>query len=743
MPSSSVLPKNTIFGFRSFVPRSCGSPPPFFPHPHVAAARPPLSDPPMVFRGKDGDPSPPSPSGAVHSILNAIKNLTCEARLSEAFHAYASLRLHSPSSDLFVHPVSSLLSCSTALGAFSQGRQLHAHVLSVGFHENQALVSRLVSFYAGCNALDEAWAVADGSGTGDCLPWNILISAHVKAGLFELSVVAYESMVNRGVAGDHFTYPAVLKACGEMLRLAHGREVHRRINNSRLGWNVYVHNALVSMYARCGDLHTARELFEGMPERDAVSWNGMISAYASRGMWDEAFELFERMKSYNKKLDAVTLNTIAGGKLQMGNHMEALRLISQSKSGGSSLDFVTVVIALNACSQIGCLRLGREVHGLALRNLFDELETVRNCLITMYSRCKKNGSAEILFGTARIRSLVTWNCMISGFALQDQLLETSSLFQHMVCSGFQPNYVTILTILSLCGRMANLQHGKELHCYIIKHGFEELRLLWNSLIDMYCKSGRILEARKVFNLMKDRDEVSYTSMIAGYGTQGEGLTALSLFNEMTYCGIKPDNITMVAILSACSHAGLLGEGEKLFMEMTSVYAMVPKLEHYSCMVDLYGRAGLLSKAEEVLNTMPIQPTAELWAALLGACHVCRNSEIGGRAASRLLQMKTDNPGHYVLIANMYASAGSWEELAEVRILMRDLGLRKPPGCAWVDLGNGFYPFLVGDRDNAYAGTQLYCLAYAHLLASVLRSSDSPQQQPPAMLLQSYFFLGAN
>jgi pentatricopeptide repeat protein len=227
-------------------------------------------------------------------------------------------------------------------------------------------------------------------------------------------------------------------------------------------------------------------------------------------------------------------------------------------------------------------------------------------------------------------------------------------------------------------------------------------LLWNSLIDMYSKSGRLSVAQNVFDTMDDRDMISFTSMIAGYGMQGKGIVSLRFFKQMIDSGIMPDAIIMVTVLSACSHSGLVDEGEELFDKMVSSYGIKPQMEHYSCMVDLYARAGLLEKAEELLNQTPFPPTSTMVAALVGACHEQGNVIIGERSARRLLEMKTENAGHYVLIANMYAAAGCWNELATVRKLMRDMGVMKAPGLAWADLGNGFTPFLVGDRSNPLA-----------------------------------------
>ncbi|KAE8706161.1 Pentatricopeptide repeat-containing protein [Hibiscus syriacus] len=218
----------------------------------------------------------------------------------------------------------------------------------------------------------------------------------------------------------------------------------------------------------------------------------------------------------------------------------------------------------------------------------------------------------------------------------------------MLLSGVEPNYVTIASILPLCARVANLQHGKEFHCYIIRRKvFDDYLLLWNALVAMYARSGKLLAAKHVFDLIQKRDEVTYTSLIAGYGMQDEGHTAMKLFEEMVNLQIKPDHVTMVAVLSACSHCGLVLEGQLWFKKMQSLYGIVPRLEHFSCMVDLYGRAGLLNKAKETITRMPYKPTTAMWATLLGACRIHGNTDIGEWAAEKLLELRPENSGYCV------------------------------------------------------------------------------------------------
>ncbi|PQQ04310.1 pentatricopeptide repeat-containing protein [Prunus yedoensis var. nudiflora] len=283
--------------------------------------------------------------------------------------------------------------------------------------------------------------------------------------------------------------------------------------------------------------------------------------------------------------------------------------------------------------------------------------------------------------------------MLSGYSRMDRAEEASFLFREMLCSGIEPNYITIASILPLCcARVANLQHGKEFHCYITKRVvFDDYLLLWNALVDMYARSGKILEAKRVFDSMSKRDEVTYTSMIAGYGVQ------------------------------ACSHSRLVIQGQMLFEKMMSVYGITPRLEHYACMVDLYGRAGLLNKAKEIITRMPYRPTSAMWATLLGACRIHGNIDIGEWAAEKLLEMRPENSGYYVLIANMYAAAGCWNKLARVRTFMRDLGVRKAPGCAWVDVGDGFSLFLVGDTTNELRN-DIYLLLDG--LTELMKDADS-------------------
>lgn len=648
----------------------------------------------------------------VDCLLTTLKDFAGQGHIRKAFRTFSLIQTNVSSQtpcDLVIQSLSSLLLCCTNCKSLSEGKQIHAHIINLGVAHSWNLVPRIITFYMTFGLLDDAHVIAETSNILHPLPWNLLISSYVRRGQNEEAFSAYRQMVNRGVRPDDFTYPSVLKACGEQLNLVFGRDIHKSIDASFLEGNLFVQNALVSMYAKCGELDVAHDIFERMAIKDTVSWNSMISGYASKGMWSKAFELFDKMRAAGAEMDIITWNTIAGGCLKTGNFIGALKLFSQMRTCGIQLEPVATLIGLGACSHSGLLKIGKEIHGLVIRSHLDDFDNVRNALINMYARCKALKQALILFQCVDSKTVITWNTVISGFAHWDRSEETSFLFREMLLSGVEPNYITIASILPLCARVANLQHGKEFHCYLTRReGFEEHLLLWNSLVDMYARSGKVVVARNLFNLMSKKDAITYTSLIAGYGIQGEGREAIKLFNEMIRLHIKPDHVTMVAALSACSHSGLVMQGQKLFEKMQSIHGLSPHLEHFSCMVDLFGRAGLLRKAEEIIIKMPYEPTPEMWATLLGACKIHRNTEIGEWAAEKLLELRPVNPGYYVLIANMHADAGRWNKLAKVRTVMRDFGVRKSPGCAWVDTGSGFSPFLVADTSSGQTN-EIYCL----------------------------------
>lgn len=588
----------------------------------------------------------------------------------------------SPASSL-----SSLLFSFTKRRAHRPGEQVHARAVTLGLAAHPSVLPRLTTFYITLGDLPAARAAVEHAARkARAFPWNLLIWAYAARGLWGDVILAYKKMLALGVVTDKFTYPSVLRACGELREITVGREIEQRIGECRYGLDMHVWNALLGMYAKCGELEEACRVFDEMPARDVVSWNTMVPVYSSLGMRDDEF--LEQVPGAN----IATWNTTAAGNLKAGNYVKVMRLLSRMMSPhGPGLDFVTLVIGLKACGRDGHLRTGRELHGVAVRLCMNRLERVENSLITMYSRCRMIGRAFLLFKICWSRTISTWNSLLAGFACMDQVEEAVLLFREMIYSGVSPNDVTVLTMLSLIARFGYLWHGMTMHCYILKHGFAGSNLLQNSLVEMYSKSRQLAAAQRVFDQMQFRDRNAYTSLILGYGMQREGHVSLKLFYEMIANNIEVDHVTMVAVLSACSHSGLATQGHQLFTNMVDAFCIAPRVEHFSCMVDLYSREGWLGKAEETIDKTPGQPTAAMLATLIEACRVHCKIDIGDRAAKRLLAMKTRNPGHYKLIANLYISAKRWPELAKVRSLMSSMELDVIPTHSLLESGYEMCP----------------------------------------------------
>ncbi|KAK4366456.1 hypothetical protein RND71_014336 [Anisodus tanguticus] len=353
-------------------------------------------------------------------------NFAGQGHICKAFRTFSLIRTHVSSqtpSDLVIQSLSSLLLCCTNSKSLSEGKQIHARIINLGVAHSWNLVPRIITFYTVLGLLDDAHVIAETSNILHPLPWNLLISSYVRRGKNEEAFSAYRQMVNRGIRPDEFTYPSVLKACGGQLNLAFGRDIHKSIDDSFLEGNLFVQNALVSMYAKCGEVDVAHDIFERTPPvKDAVSWNSMISGYASKGMWSK---LFDTMRATGAEMDIITWNTIAGGCLKTGNFIGSLKLFSQIRTCGIQLEPVATLIGLGACSHTGLLKTGTEIHGIVIRSHLDDFDNVRNALINMYARCKALKQAHILFQFVDSKTVITWNTIISGFAHWDRSGEAS------------------------------------------------------------------------------------------------------------------------------------------------------------------------------------------------------------------------------------------------------------------------------------------------------------------------------
>ncbi|XP_062098362.1 pentatricopeptide repeat-containing protein At1g08070, chloroplastic-like [Humulus lupulus] len=480
------------------------------------------------------------------------------------------------------------------------------------------------------------------------------------------AVVLFREMLVNGFRPDNYTVPYALKACSQSRALREGVQVQAYAVKTGLVYtNVYVKNTLIRLYAVCASVSSARKVFDESSLRDVVSWTTLIQCYVKNGFAREAILTFFEMCDAKLKADEKT-----------------------------------VVIILSACSKLGDLKLGRKIHDYILDNGVPSDVYVGNALVDMYLKCGDADSAHKIFDEMPVKNVVSWNSLISGLAHQGEFKDAMDMFRKMQSIGVEPDDFTLVGVLNSCANLGLLELGKWVHEYIDKKQIEADGFIGNALVDMYAKCGSIDQAFKVFQGMKRRDVYSYTAIIVGLAMHGEAKRALDIFFDMPQRGIKPDEVTFIGVLTACSHAGLVVEGRKYFTDMSRVYNLRPQTEHYGCMVDLLGRAGLIEEAQELIGNMPMEPDAYIWGALLGACRIYGCVELGEDAMKKLLKVEPERDGAYVLMSNIYSSANKWRDAVKLRKEMKDKNMKKTPGCSSIELDGVVYEFRKGSKSHA-------------------------------------------
>ncbi|GKA25867.1 pentatricopeptide repeat-containing protein [Tanacetum coccineum] len=315
----------------------------------------------------------------------------------------------------------------------------------------------------------------------------------------------------------------------------------------------------------------------------------------------------------------------------------------------------------------------------------------------MYCKCSKVEHAEKLHERMEEETTVSWNAIISGFSLQEQSEEAQKFFSQMLEVGAKPDNFTFATVLDTCANLATISLGRQIHGQIIKQEMQSNVFICSTLVDMYSKCGNIQDTRLIFEKSQNKDFVTWNAMISGYANHGFGLDAICIFELMKVNNVKPNHATFVSVLRACAHVGLVEKGLQYFNSMLSKYGLHPQLEHYSCMVDILGRSGQVDKALNLINDMPIDADDVIWRTLLGICKLQKNVEVAEKAASSLLLLVPQDSSAYVLLANIYADAGMWEEMKKIRKNMRHIGLKKEPGCSWIEVKSELHMFTIADK----------------------------------------------
>ncbi|KAH7680584.1 TPR-like protein [Dioscorea alata] len=553
---------------------------------------------------------------------------------------------------------------------------------------------------------------------GDVVVGTAILNAYTReSGALESALRFFEGMRER----NEYSWSTMITALSHVGRLDDALLFYERDPSK----TIVSQTALLAGFAQNNRIHEARHVFEQMPDPNVVSWNAMIAGYAQNGMLDEAKKLFDRMPIRN----TISWASMIAACAQNGESEEALGLLSELHWHGIVPTLSSFTSGFFACANIRALEMGRQLHSLAIKAGSQFNAYVNNGLITMYAKCKNTEDATRVFNLMRTKDIVSWNSLIAGlshnylldvartvfdkmpihdvvswtaiisaYSQAGQGNESLELFLRMLREGALPNSSTMTTLLSTCGDVGSSRLGRQAHVLTIKLGFDLNLFVGNALISMYFKCG-CRDSFLVFAKMPEHDLISWNSMLAGCAQNGLGREGIEIFEQMKAERILPNQISFMGLLCACSHAGLVDEGWHYFNSMSKDYRLMPLEGHYACMVDLLGRAGRLDEAKEFIENMPIEPDSVVWAALLGACRIHQNVELGRMVAEKLFQMEPQIAGNYVLLSNIYASRGMWNKVDEVRELMRARGVTKSPGCSWIQIRNKLHSFITGDKHH--------------------------------------------
>ncbi|KAH7434752.1 hypothetical protein KP509_06G033000 [Ceratopteris richardii] len=533
----------------------------------------------------------------------------------------------------------SVLNACLSLNSIMDGKVIHSRIKATQYEHHVVVTTALVNMYGRFGDLDEAYSVFMNMKHRNTVSWNTFLSAYTQNGMAMEPLQSFYQMLQEGIMVNKLTYLSILTACEMLSALEECRRFHAMILCSEHKMDCSLQTAIINVYGKCGELEEASVYFDSVQQRSLVLWNVMISAYVQHCHDKKALELFDIMQ------------------------MEKV-----------GLDESMVVSLLKACSNLSTYDKGMSIHASAIKMGFDNQIDVGTALVTMYGKWGMLEEANLLFSGLDGRNVITWNALIAVYAQYGHIQEAMHFMQKMN-GHVQPDKFTFISILNNIGTSSTIEEGKYVHALIVSEGLEQCTNVGTALISMYGECGDIEAARLVFDKMYEQSVVAWNCMLSTYAQLGLGKIAFNLYLDMLNEGLKPNAVTFLCILSACSHSGLLEEGLSCFASMKDDYKIEPKAEHFGCIVDLYGRLGELKEAERFIHRMQIEHHTLVWRTLLGACKRHNNVEIGIRAAEHALILDPKSPTPYILLSDLLTENQMWDEIAALkeRMIQRGLG----------------------------------------------------------------------
>ncbi|MED6137998.1 hypothetical protein PIB30_070218 [Stylosanthes scabra] len=525
-------------------------------------------------------------------------------------------------------------------------RALHCHVIKSGSSYLTFGGHKLIHGYIKCGRLDDARKLFDEMPNRHIVTWNSMISSHVSHGRSREALDLYGSMLVEGVLPDAYTFSAIFKAFAEMGVLRHGQRAHGLA--VVLGLEVldgFVASAIVDMYAKFGRMRDAGLVFQRVSDKDVVLCTALIVGYSQDGFNGEALEVFEDMVGRGVKANEYTLASV-----------------------------------LISCGNLGDLVIGQLIHGLVVKSGLESVVASQTSLLTMYSKCGMVEDSMKVFNHLAYASQVTWTSFIVGLVQNGREEVAVSIFREMLRCSMSPNPFTLSSILQACSSLAMLEVGEQVHAITLKTGVGGNKYVGAALINLYGKCGYIDKARCVFEAMMELDLVSFNSMIYAYSQNGFGQEALQLFERIKKLGHEPNGMTFMSILLACKNAGLVEEGCQIFSSIRNNHNIELTKDHFACMIDLLGRSKRVEEAAKLIEEV----------------------EMAEKVLKKIHEIAPGDGGTHVLLTNLYASAGKWNQVIEMKSTIRDLKLKKSPAMSWVDVDREVHTFMAGDFSHPRA-----------------------------------------
>ncbi|XP_076904126.1 pentatricopeptide repeat-containing protein At3g09040, mitochondrial-like [Bidens hawaiensis] len=554
-------------------------------------------------------------------------------------------RMKETEMELNNYTLCTVLKACASSGNLKAGQLVHSMAIVTGCENDEFLSCSLVDMYSKCGLADDALKLFWKLKSPDTVTWSAMICCLEQQGREEKAAKLFSMMMSAGLKPNEFTFTSIISVAKELGDLRYSRCLHACVHKYGFASETLVNNALITMHIKNESFDDGYKVFNTMSHKDLVSWNALLAGFHD-----------------NKSSDGS-------------------RIFQKILESGFKPNMFTYISTLRSCTSSLNSEVGKQVHGRIIKENLDTDCYVGTALIDMYVKSKCVNEAEKIINKLKEIDLFTWTTIISGCAQTNQGEKSIFYFKQMQKDGVKPNEFTLAGCLRGCSVITSLKSGKQLHSFVIKDGHVNDPFVASALIDMYGKCGCINDAETIFESIESHDTVLWNTIINQYSQHDKGKKAIELFEDMLTENVLPDEITFIGLLSACSHLGLTESGEKYFDFMTDVYNIHPTIEHYACMVDIYGKEGKFDKVERFISQMKLPPIKLIWETVLGACMVYKNVELGQRVAEKLFEIEPEVDSNYIMLSNIYATNGMWDDVGRVRALLSRRGFKKEPGSS--------------------------------------------------------------